>query len=45
VYAQRGSAPFIAGLSSLDLLLNCGPQGRHLFLPQATEAPELCVAA
>ena len=26
VYPQRGSAPFIAGLSAVDLLLNCGPQ-------------------
>ena len=25
VYAQRGDAPFIKGLSSLDMLLNCGP--------------------
>lgn len=45
VYPQPGSAAFIAGLSSLDLLLNCGPHGRHLFLQQPTEAPELCVAA
>lgn len=45
LYAQRGGGPFIAGLSSLDLLLNCGPQGRHLFLPQPAEAPEPCVAA
>jgi hypothetical protein len=44
VYAQCGSAPFMAGLSSLDLLLNCGPQGRHLFL--ADEPPrELRAAA
>ena len=44
VYPQCGDAPFIAGLSSLDLLLNCGPQGRHLFL--ADEAPrELRAAA
>jgi hypothetical protein len=34
-YPQCGSAPFIAGLSSIDLLLNCGPQGRHLFLPES----------
>jgi hypothetical protein len=34
----------MAGLSSLDLLLNCGPQGRHLFL--ADEPPrELRAAA
>ena len=26
VYPQRGPAPFIAGLSALDLLFNCGPR-------------------
>jgi hypothetical protein len=31
-YPQCGAAPFIAGLSSLDLLFNYGPQGRHLFI-------------
>jgi len=45
VYTQCGKAPFSAGLSSLDLLLNCGPQGRHLFLSDAAAAPEQCVAA
>jgi hypothetical protein len=35
LYAQCGAEPFVAGLSSVDLLLNCGPQGRHLFLSQA----------
>jgi hypothetical protein len=33
VYPQCGAAPFIAGLSSLDLLLNCGPRGRDRFMP------------
>ncbi len=32
VYAQCGAGPFVPGLSSLDLLLNCGPAGRHLFI-------------
>jgi hypothetical protein len=31
-YPQCGGGTFVPGLSSLDLLLNCGPQGRHLFL-------------
>ncbi len=33
VYPQCGAAPFIPGLSSLDLLLNCGPLGRDRFIP------------
>jgi hypothetical protein len=41
VYPQQGGGPFIAGLSSMDLLLNCGPQGRHLFIPEPLPAPEL----
>jgi len=32
VYSQCGAAPFAKGLSSLDLLLNCGPHGRRLLL-------------
>jgi hypothetical protein len=39
-YPQCGSAPFIGGLSSIDLLLNCGPQGRDLFLPDAHARPD-----
>ena len=38
VYPQCGSAPFTAGLSSIDLLLNCGPQGRQLFIPEGSSA-------
>lgn len=30
LYPQRGAAPFSAGLSSLDLLFNCGPDSREL---------------
>jgi hypothetical protein len=37
VYPQSGSGPFIAGLSSIDLLLNCGPQGRQLFLSESQD--------
>ena len=32
VYGQCGDAPFTPGLSSLDLLLNCGPASRELLL-------------
>lgn len=31
VYMQCGDAPFVPGLSAVDLLLNRGPAGRHLF--------------
>jgi hypothetical protein len=31
-YKQAGTAPFTAGLSSVDLLFNCGPQSRALAL-------------
>jgi hypothetical protein len=34
VYAQCGDAPFIKGLSSLDMLLNCGPASRELLLKE-----------
>jgi hypothetical protein len=30
VYPQRGAAPFVPGLSALDLLFNCGPESRRL---------------
>ena len=35
VYPQCGEAPFVPGLSALDLLLNCGPRGRDLLLGEA----------
>ena len=34
VYAQCGGEPFIKGLSSLDLLLNCGPASRDLLMKE-----------
>ena len=34
VYPQCGTAPFSKGLSSLDLLLNCGPASRELLLKE-----------
>ncbi|MEA3195192.1 MAG: hypothetical protein QOD26_3525 [Betaproteobacteria bacterium] len=37
VYPQCGAAPFAKGLSSLDLLLNCGPDSRRLLLGEAKE--------
>jgi len=36
-YRQCGAAPFSKGLSSLDLLLNCGPRSRELLLGQSLE--------
>ena len=43
VYPQRGPAPFIAGLSAVDLLFNLGPDSRSVLLGHATE-DELSVA-
>lgn len=42
-YAQCGDGPFVPGLSAVDLLLNRGPAGRRLFLPE--RAPEQARAA
>ena len=38
VYPQPGTAPFIKGLSVLDLLFNCGPRAAEIARqPQAAE--------
>ena len=31
-HAQCGKAPFLRGLSAVDMLFNCGPQSRELLL-------------
>jgi hypothetical protein len=36
-YAQCGEAPFIKGLSAIDMLFNCGPQSRDLLFNRLTE--------
>jgi len=33
-YRQCGGEPFIKGLSSLDMLLNCGPASRDLLMKE-----------
>lgn len=38
VYRQCGPAPFMPGLSSLDMLFNCGPRSRSLLLADGTDA-------
>lgn len=35
-YPQGGRAPFIAGLSAIDLLFNCGPESPRLLFQEAT---------
>jgi hypothetical protein len=44
VYPQCGGGPFTAGLSSVDLLFNCGPASRQLLLEES-ELHESCAAA
>jgi hypothetical protein len=49
-YPQCGEAPFIRGLSALDMLFNCGPQSRGLLLEEparrtAALRPELVASA
>jgi hypothetical protein len=36
VYPQHGGGPFVAGLSGLDLVLNCGPRGARLLRGETT---------
>lgn len=45
VYPQCGDAPFVPGLSAVDLLLNRGPAGRQLFLPQERARQQARAAA
>jgi hypothetical protein len=44
-YRQCGNAPFIAGLASLDLLFNAGPQDARAILFGEMPAPAACAAA
>ncbi len=43
-YPQCGVAPFIPGLSVLDLLFNCGPESRDIVWQAATDGDELLAA-
>ena len=43
-YRQCGTAPFMPGLASIDLLFNCGPQSRNILLG-APARHESCAAA
>jgi hypothetical protein len=46
VYPQQGAAPFIKGLSALDLLFNCGPKSAQILREAgAPEKDELLAAA
>ena len=38
VYPQCGAAPFISGLSAIDLLFNCGPRSRQLLMGDRIDA-------
>ncbi|HXN16197.1 MAG TPA: WbqC family protein [Usitatibacter sp.] len=43
-YSQHATEPFIAGLTALDLLFNCGPHGREL-LDRSAATPDERLAA
>jgi hypothetical protein len=43
-YRQCGPAPFLAGLASVDLLFNAGPQSRAILLGE-TVTHDACAAA
>ena len=40
-YSQCGAAPFLAGLSALDLLFNCGPDSRRILADAARQEERL----
>ena len=43
-YEQGGTAPFIKGLSALDVLFNCGPAAREIVWQPKVESDELLAA-
>jgi hypothetical protein len=43
-YPQCGTAPFMKGLTSLDLLFNCGPRAAEIVRQQKTQEHELLAA-
>ena len=45
VYPQQGTAPFIKGLSALDLLFNCGPKSAEILRQCNTRANDELLAA
>ena len=45
VYPQQGSAPFIKGLSALDLLFNCGPRSAEILRGSQAKANDELLAA
>ena len=44
VYPQCGAAPFIKGLSALDVLFNCGPRAAEILRQCAPKEHELLAA-
>jgi hypothetical protein len=44
VYPQRGGGRFVAGLSALDLVLNCGPRGARLLRGETASHESLAAA-
>ena len=44
VYPQCGAAPFIKGLSALDLLFNCGPRASEIARQTSVKADERLAA-
>jgi replicative DNA helicase len=45
VYPQQGAAPFIKGLSALDLLFNCGPRSAEILRGAQRKANDELLAA